>query len=128
MVRHLTLEERDQIACLRHQGADQKEIARAVERSCSTVSRELRRNGTDDDYLAGQAQQQAERRRRERPLERKMDHPELNEFVRGGLAHEWSPEQIAGRLEQQHPEAPEKQVSAQTIYTFASAAPGSPAR
>lgn len=115
---HLTLEERDHLARLRHQGADQKEIARAVGRSRSTISRELRRNGTGEEYLAGQAQRKAESRRRDRPLERKMDKPEINEFVRSGLAQEWSPEQIAGRLKQQHPEAPEQQVSAQTMYTW----------
>jgi len=79
------------------------------------MSRELRRNGTGAEYLAGQAQRKAEARRRDRPLERKMDKPEINEFVRGGLAQEWSPEQIAGRLKQQHPETPEQQVSAQTM-------------
>ena len=115
---HLTLEERDHLARLRYQGADQKEIARAVGRSCSTISRELRRNGTSEEYLAGQAQRKAEARRRDRPLERKMDKPEINEFVRSGLAQEWSPEQIAGRLKQQHPDAPEQQVSAQTMYTW----------
>ena len=82
MARHLTLEERDRIASLRHQGAEQKEIARDVGRSCATISRELRRNGTGDEYFAGQAQRRAESRRRERRLERKMDDPEINAFVR----------------------------------------------
>ena len=118
MARHLTLEERDRIASLRHQGAEQKEIARDVGRSCATISRELRRNGTGDEYFAGQAQRRAESRRRERRLERKMDDPEINAFVRRGLTHEWSPEQITGRLKQQSPDAPAKQVSAQTIYTW----------
>ena len=118
MAGHLTLEERDRIASLRHQGADQKEISRAVGRSCSTISRELRRNCTGDEYLAGQAHQQAECRRRERPLELKMERPEINAAVRSGLTHEWSPEQIAGRLKEQHPDAAEQHVSAQTIYTW----------
>jgi IS30 family transposase len=118
MARHLTLEERDRIASLRHQGADQKDIAQAVGRSGSTISRELRRNGAGHEYLAGQAQRRAECRRRERPLERKMDDPEINAFVRRGLGQEWAPEQIAGRLKQQHPDAPQQQVSAQTIYTW----------
>src|SRR5258705_247320 len=42
MARHLTLEERDRIAQLRHQGADQKEIATALDRDPGTISRELR--------------------------------------------------------------------------------------
>jgi IS30 family transposase len=118
MPRHLTLEERDLISQLFHQGADQKEIAKALKRSPSTISRELRRNETDENYYAGQAQRQAELRRSERPLSRKMDDPDLNEIVRQGLAHEWAPEQIAGRLKQEHPDNSERHVSPQTIYTW----------
>jgi IS30 family transposase len=115
MAHHLTLEERDRIAQLRHQGADQKEIARAVERSPSTISRELRRNHTDGEYFAAQAQREAERRRQERPLVRKMEDPEINQAVRGRLAQEWSPEQIEGRMRQ---EDSDHSVSSQTIYTW----------
>ena len=67
----------------------------------STISRELRRNRTDDEYFAAQAQREAERRRQERPLVRKMEDPEINEAVRAGLAQEWAPEQIEGRMQQQ---------------------------
>jgi IS30 family transposase len=115
MAHHLTLEERDRIAQLRHQGADQKEIAKAVGRCPSTISRELRRNRVGDEYYAAQAQQEAQRRRRERPLVRKMDDPEINQAVRVGLAQEWAPEQIAGRMLQQDAE---RSVSSQTIYTW----------
>jgi IS30 family transposase len=86
MARHLTLEERDRIAQLQYQGADQKEIARAVGRCPSTISRELRRNGTDDKYYAAQAQREAERRRQECLLVGKMEDPEINEAVRAGMA------------------------------------------
>ena len=118
MANHLTMEERDHIAHLKLQGADQKEIAKALKRSPATISRELRRNQTGNHYYAGQAQQKATRRRVERPLTRKMDDPKLNESVRRGLSHEWAPEQIAGRLKQQHADSPDRHVSAQTIYTW----------
>ena len=118
MANHLTLEERDRIAECRHRGADQKEIAAAIGRSRATISRELRRNAAKDNYYAAQAQRQAERRRRERPLVRKMDDPQLNETVRTRLTQEWAPEQIAGRLQQEHPDSPQRHVSAQTIYTW----------
>jgi IS30 family transposase len=112
MAHHLTLEERDRIAQLRHQGADQKEIAKAVRRSAATISRELRRNQTDGDYFAAQAQREARRRRQERPLVRKMEVPEINAAVRAKLAQEWAPEQIEGRMQQQ---GSESRVSSQTI-------------
>ena len=112
---HLTLEERDRIAQLFHQGANRSEIARAIGRDKSTVGRELERNGTGEGYLAGQAQRESERRRRERPIARKMDDPEINLTVRKGLSQEWSPEQIAGRMKEQGAERP---VSHQTIYSW----------
>ena len=118
MANHLTLEERDRIAQLRERGALQEEIARVLGRDPSTVSRELRRNRTGDEYYAGQAQRRAERRRRERPLTRRMEDPQINETVRRGLAQEWSPEQIAGRLKHEHPDHPKSRVSSQTIYTW----------
>ena len=112
---HLTMEERDRLAQLRHRGANQKEIAQALSRDKGTISRELRRNSTEGEYLAGQAQRESERRRRERPLVRKLDDPELNQAVRSELTQEWSPEQIAGRLKQQ---TGERSVSHQTIYAW----------
>ena len=115
MPSHLTMEERDRLAQLRYEKASQKEIAWALGRSASTVSRELRRNRTGSDYYAGLAQRKAEERRRERPLTRKMDDPQLNAAVRAGLAQEWSPQQIAGRLEQQEGG---RSVSHQTIYAW----------
>jgi IS30 family transposase len=118
MARHLTLEERDRIAQLLHQGADQKEIANALGRCPSTISRELRRNGTGDQYYAGRAQRESERRRQERPIMHKIDDPQINAAVRAGLAQDWAPEQIAGRMKQEHPDCPDRHVSPQTIYDW----------
>jgi IS30 family transposase len=115
MASHLTPEERDRIAQLRHQRADQKEIACAVGRSPSTISRELQRNGTGDEYYAAQAQRQSEQRRRERPLVRKMEDPQINQAVRERLAEEWAPQQIAGRMKEQDCD---RRVSHQTIYAW----------
>ena len=118
MASHLTLEERDRIAQLLHQGADQKEIANALGRCPSTISRELRRNRTGDQYYAGRAQRESERRCRERPILHKMDDPQINEAVRAGLAQDWAPEQITGRMKQKHPDCPDRRVSPQTIYDW----------
>ena len=115
MAHHLTPEERDRIAQLRHRGADQKEIAKAVARCPSTISRELRRNRTGGEYHAAQAQRKAELRRQERPLVRKMEDPQIDQAVRAGLAQEWAPEQIEGRMRQQDSD---RCVSSQTIYTW----------
>jgi IS30 family transposase len=47
--RYLCFEEREQIALLRAQGAGVREIARRLDRSPSTISRELRRNAATRD-------------------------------------------------------------------------------
>jgi IS30 family transposase len=117
MSSHLTTEERDRIAQLKYRGANQKEIARALKRSPATISRELRRNRTGNEYYAGMAQQHAERRRRERPITRKMDDPEINQAVRHGVTRYWSPEQIAGRLELENRDS-KRQLTARTIYNW----------
>ena len=49
MPNHLTVEERDHLAHLRNAKFNQKEIARALGRSASTVSRELQRNRTGSE-------------------------------------------------------------------------------
>lgn len=118
MASHLTADERDRIAQLRHQGFDQKEIAVRLRRCPSTISRELRRNGVGEYYYAAHAQRKSEQRRRERLLVGKMDDPQINQEVREGLAQEWSPEQISGRMKQQQSGGDQRTVSPQTIYTW----------
>jgi len=117
MANQLTMAERDRIAQLRHQGADQKEIAKALKRSPATISRELRRNRASDEYFAAQAQEKSQQRRRERSLTRKMDDPHISHTVRHALTQYWSPEQIVGRLELDQPEG-EASISARTIYQW----------
>jgi len=116
MAHHLTMEERDRIAQLSNRGYEQKEIAQRLSRSRSTISRELQRNGEDGEYFAALAHEKAQRRRRERPLDRKLDDPANDEAVRHGLSHDWSPEQISGRSKLIHPDNPRRQLSASTIY------------
>ncbi len=114
--RHLTIEEREIIDRMHYAGHNQAEIARKLNRSPGTICRELQRNRRRSGYSARRAHQQSEQRRRDRPIEKKLDHPVLNETVRSGLAQEWSPEEISGRLQQESPDGP--QVSHQTIYRW----------
>lgn len=118
MACHLTKEERDRIAQLHHRQFSQKQIAQAVGRDQGTISRELARNRVGGEYFAAQAQEMAQRRRRERPLKRKLEDPDLNEIMRRNLVDNWSPEQIAGAQQRAHPQEPRRQVSARTIYTW----------
>jgi len=112
------MDERDRIAQLHERGFLQSQIAEVMGRDPGTISRELARNRVGDEYFAAQAHKRAQQRRRQRPLARKLDDPELNEEVRRGLAQEWSPEQIAGTQKRAHSDDARRRVSARTIYTW----------
>jgi IS30 family transposase len=113
------MEERVLLWQLHAAGHSDVAIAARLQRSRTTIWRERRRNAAaDGSYSPVAAQEKAVRRKRERPLVRKLDRKELNEAVRQRLSHEWSPEQIAGRLKRDHPQDREWQVSRQTIYDW----------
>src|SRR6478736_5073643 len=94
---HLSLDERCRIARLHEDGQSIRQIAAALDRPPSTVSRELRRNrGKQVGYKPSYAHEQAKARRwTGSRLER---DGELRRLVLDRLRHGWSPEQIAGRL------------------------------
>ena len=114
----LTLEEREVISQMHYSGAGPARIARRLNRSPSTISRELNRNSDSAGYRAVVAQEQTSLRRRKRPLIRKMDDPFINESVRTGLSQEWSPEEIAGRMKGDYRLTLSRCVSYQTIYRW----------
>src|SRR5680860_839368 len=119
--RDLSVEERLRIADLRLAGAGVRTIATQVARSPSTVSRELRRNGSRPGprsrgtYAPYAAQKRAELRAR-RPKASKFDDPELASLVQAKLCVKWSPEQISDHLAAVLPDRQEMQVSPETIY------------
>ena len=111
---HVTIEERCEVARLRASGQSVREIAASVDRSPSTIARELKRNGSQTQgYQPVYADQQAHARRwRGSKLER---YSELREQVLARLQQGWSPEQVAGRLAL---ESGKRVVSHETIYRF----------
>lgn len=115
---HLTAEEREVIGQMRYSGHGPTAIAAALGRHKSSISRELHRNRSQGTYSALEAQRLAEQRRRDRPRQRKIDRPEINDAVRSGLAQHWSPEQIAGRMRRDRPADPQARVSHETIYRW----------
>jgi transposase, IS30 family len=135
---HLCAEERGTIMAMKLQGCSARAIAKALQRSPSTVTRELRRNGYKPDeelgpmgrprvaggYNAVRAGVRARRVRRQARPERKLrfDGP-LWPRVRSLLERFWSPEQIAATLRVEHPGVPQLQASHETIYTAIYAAP-----
>jgi IS30 family transposase len=99
MYRQLASEERYMLAALRRQGLNQSQIARALGRHRSTVSRELRRNSTraDGRYRAFTAQERTNgrRSRSRRNLRFTAENFALIDEL---LCQQWSPEQVSGYL------------------------------
>ena len=110
----LTIEERCEIAFLRSSGNSIRQIASALDRSPSTVAREIKRNTSrQGGYRAGYADQQSRARRWSGS---KLDRDSaLREMVLSRLAQGWSPEQVSGRLAL---EAGVCVISHETIYRF----------
>jgi IS30 family transposase len=110
----LSLDDRCEIARLHANGRSVRQIAAALDRSPSTVSRELKRNGgAQVGYKPSYAQQQTRARRwKGSRLERDES---LRAAVIERLASGWSPEQIAGRLKR---EQRRKVISYESIYRF----------
>ena len=110
----LTIEERCEMARLQREGYTKHQIAASLDRSTSTVARELTRNSSKTKgYEPSYAQQQARARRwRGSKLDR---NPALRQQVLAGLQAGWSPEQVAGRLAL---ERGGTVVAHETIYRF----------
>ena len=111
---HVTIEERCEIARLQTEGRSIRQIAADLDRSPSTVARELKRNGSQSGaYKPVYADQQASARRwRGSRMERDGT---LRSRVLSLLAQGWSPEQVAGRLKL---EAGRVVISHESIYRF----------
>jgi transposase, IS30 family len=112
----LTFEEREEISRGIAENKSSRVIARRLGRTASVVSREIDRNGGRANYRAHDAAERAETMAR-RPKRRKLEaNRRLHEEVAAGLAQDWSPEQIAGRLRVEHPDDEAMRVSHETIY------------
>lgn len=127
----LSLHERELIDALDMRGHRQAAIARYLGRSPGTVSRELARyrpprapsgTGGITCYLPAEAHRQAQRRRAAaNAMRAKLTDDSadvLADYVRGGLAAFWSPQQIAARLEVDHPHDPAMRISPEAIYQW----------
>jgi IS30 family transposase len=104
MYRQLTEAERYTLSVLKRDGRSLRSIARALQRSPSTISREVRRNATLDRhkprplYVPSKAHEHANGRRRR---SRRVRHHAASTYahVEALLAEQqWSPEQIANQL------------------------------
>ena len=112
MYKQLTSEQRYTISVLLQNRTKQKEIAKAINVSPSTVSREIRRNsGVRGRYNWETAQANAVQTKRKKPGNHSINKEVMEEARHLLVAEQWSPEQISGVLAKDG-----KYISHETIY------------
>lgn len=112
----LTLAEREEISRSVVRGESIRSIAARLDRAPSTVSRELKRNGGQENYRAAQADSDAWSRSLRPKLCKLAENRALARTVALKLRMLWSPEQIAGWLKHTYPGDESLHVSHETIY------------
>jgi len=112
----LGLEERKELYVMRKNGFGVNAIAKALGRSGSTISKELKRNTADAriGYLPDEAHRLALERKAKHDLKINR-HPELKDIIVEKLKDGWSPEIIAGKMKQQ---SSPFGICHETIYRF----------
>ena len=112
MYKQLTSEQRYTISVLLQNRTKQKEIAKAINVSQSTVSREIRRNsGVRGRYNWETAQANAVQTKRKKPGNHSINKDVMEEAKHLLVTEQWSPEQISGVLAKDG-----KYISHETIY------------
>ena len=112
----LTPREREEISRGLASGSSLHEIARCLQRSVSTVSREVARHGGRPAYRASQADNEAWQSAL-RPKRCLLSiNLKLRSVVASKLMLDWSPKQISGWLKTQYPDDESMRVSHETIY------------
>lgn len=109
--RHLTIIEREKILIMLEKGKSKREIGRTLGRSCSTISREIKRN--NKKYSAALAHKRYEKCRLKSVRKHRLETKTVYDKVVELLEKKWSPEQISMRLRL---EKNAVQISMSTIY------------
>ena len=111
--KQITIEERCEISRLHSSGCSIRKISSALDRSPSTIAREIKRNNSRKGYQPVYADQQSRARRWSGS---KLDRDStLRETVLSRLGQGWSPEQVSGRLAR---DSGMRVISHETIYRF----------
>ena len=112
----LTSSEREEISRGIVAGLSVRAIAAKLERSPSSVCREINRNGGRQRYRANEADQNAWDRAHRPKTCKLVQNRQLARIVATKLKRLWAPVQIAGWLKQTYPTDENYQVSHETIY------------
>jgi transposase, IS30 family len=115
---HFSFEEREIVALELAKKTPQKEIARILNRSPSSVSREIWRNSgrmQHREYKASRAQSYSANRALVSHAKDRLKNSQIREYTIEKLKIGWTPEQIAGRIDR---DLPNQTISYEAIYQY----------
>lgn len=114
--KHFTIEEREKIQELLWQKASIRTIAGVLDRSPSSVSREIRKNiPLHYQYTPRLANERALKKRKSRGRKLRLKSLFIRRYVIDHLKMGYSPEQVAGRLSLEYPRC---KISHEAIYQY----------
>ena len=119
----LSGDERNQLQRGLNEGRSLRALARSMGRNPGTLSRECRRGWLQRSYDAVQGGGWARSHRRRGPCKLLPGSPLTEQVHALILERTWSPEQIAGRLQVEHPDDSSQRVSHETVYQYIYAHP-----
>jgi IS30 family transposase len=116
----LRFNEREEISVMLSEGRSFSDIAKWLNRSISTISREVNSNCLYKRcYRAGKAQEKMLEIKHRSKQTKKIDANELlKNYIIEHLKLSWSPEQIAKRLKFKYPNNNDMNISHETIYAY----------
>jgi transposase, IS30 family len=115
---HISLTERELISLYQAQGKSVNDIGRLLNRSASTISRELKKNAPPvhkNYYVGYRAHQRSKDRTKAAHKRPRLKNDLIRDYVENKLKLGWSPEQISGRLGLDHPG---NKISHEAIYQY----------
>lgn len=97
--KHFTKDERNELAILLKKGYEQKDIAEILDKSPSSISREIRRNNVNGEYHPKKAHHKATVKRSKSKYQsmKIIEYSELENYIIKKIKCYWTPEEIAGR-------------------------------
>ncbi len=117
-MKYLTFDDRKVIEKLLNKKLSYRSIGKAIGRSHTTVSDEIRLNSGQLGYSAERAQCYHEQRQMNKGNRKKLETNEkLREYVIEKLKKDWSPEEISGRLKK-YPDEDIGYICHETIYEY----------
>ncbi|HGW5834437.1 TPA: IS30 family transposase [Proteus mirabilis] len=112
----LSLDEREEISRELAEKCSIREIAKKISRAPSTISREICRHGGLTNYRAAKADKKAWDNALRPKVCKSSQNPTLCKVIAEKMHRGWSPEQIAGWLKRNYPDAQKMNMSHETIY------------